>query len=761
MERSSFYEELKKIYKDVVSHSSEKLVSVLRLKEEEVIPEDTGLKRFLKRAQCIAEFLIDDLGVFQKKNLEELCSSFEAEGNLFHPFGLNDPFFIGHLKVQLNFLLNSEGFLKKIRLFEPPVCHSLAEEVILLSLGPEKKGPLLGVQIKRAVLSALLVPLRQNVGSCFATAPAIYVQRDFPEMLLDDLYQLLFTGRLKRVIAGVEHVVPFTFSKPDGIYHPLLKAWEFTIASFSEVKMEFSSWNLYVSLGLHPEERGGLGKVIVESCEEMLEKTREKLKGLAEQHTAAMLRVQSVENILRGASDDSQVRRLKAELQAHLYHARSLEEMHAGENEKGKVIAELVPKLLKQYHLFFPLYFQEVFDPNLVEKMGNSYGDSPAGFRLLYKHGRSDPTLWERIYDAKQYVASLIDFFTATEKLILSALEWKEGEECLEKITTELITYLRSPLFIETAFQRIQKAHHDKTRTPWCYVSGGTLETLSKTYFRRESQITEESRVMESPSDLAIFLVELLKNTRIRKIPERFLASSPEHAFLVLPYLSPFYEGWQESGFTYTWVRDQIFLPAEKFYAEITLSTFQKRFLLQRLGLRSFPDIPHSKIIPWRSQVLLHGVDPSKLDHLLLKSLPLTSKEQVPAWISRLLEPFDLDPLKIPEMSEEYLTSEELKELAKLLYIQSVKKVALGVDLHTEIEKRARFLGLSPPPPLLFGDSNWDTYFLGCLVNPGTGNLELWRLNFLGTSGFPMTPWRSSFGGEGAPSWSFYLSNNY
>src|SRR5258708_14991992 len=42
----------------------------------------------------------------------------------------------------------------------------------------------------------------------------------------------------------------------------LLKAWEFTLASFSEIKMEFSRWNLHTSLGLHHAEEGGVGKII-------------------------------------------------------------------------------------------------------------------------------------------------------------------------------------------------------------------------------------------------------------------------------------------------------------------------------------------------------------------------------------------------------------------------------------------------------------------------------------------------------------------
>ncbi len=50
----------------------------------------------------------------------------------------------------------------------------------------------------------------------------------------------------------------------------LLKSWEFTLASFSEVKMEFSRWNLYSSLGFAPEKKGGIGELIYSRIDEKI-----------------------------------------------------------------------------------------------------------------------------------------------------------------------------------------------------------------------------------------------------------------------------------------------------------------------------------------------------------------------------------------------------------------------------------------------------------------------------------------------------------
>ena len=61
-------------------------------------------------------------------------------------------------------------------------------------------------------LIAWLTYLRQNVGSCFATAPAIVVSEEQPELFFKDLSELFGTGRLKRTFGGVEYSVPFSAS---------------------------------------------------------------------------------------------------------------------------------------------------------------------------------------------------------------------------------------------------------------------------------------------------------------------------------------------------------------------------------------------------------------------------------------------------------------------------------------------------------------------------------------------------------------------
>ena len=63
-------------------------------------------------------------------------------------------------------------------------------------------------QTRRAVLSALLTKLRQSVGSCFATAPAIIIQAEQIHQFLSDIEEIFRLGGLKRTIQGEEYFVP-------------------------------------------------------------------------------------------------------------------------------------------------------------------------------------------------------------------------------------------------------------------------------------------------------------------------------------------------------------------------------------------------------------------------------------------------------------------------------------------------------------------------------------------------------------------------
>ncbi|MDN3506095.1 MAG: hypothetical protein P0S96_02585 [Simkaniaceae bacterium] len=109
--------------------------------------------------------------------------------------------------------------MDQVESFSLPLFDPKYEEMIASYLGVEK---LTQEHLKFAVRSALSTPLRQQIGSCFATAPAIIVHEEQPEQFLRDLKELLYTGKLTRVIAGVEYTVPISPTAGRFNEHPLL-----------------------------------------------------------------------------------------------------------------------------------------------------------------------------------------------------------------------------------------------------------------------------------------------------------------------------------------------------------------------------------------------------------------------------------------------------------------------------------------------------------------------------------------------------------
>ncbi len=654
-------------------------------------------------------------------------------------------------------------YAKWVQRFRAPLCHSGAEQLVKETLGLPSSAVLKDHQIQKAVLAACFASLRQSVGSCFATAPAILIHEENKEQFLADLYELLMTGKLKRTFGGVEHVVPLSPSSGVGdlkkrispvpfwlspgllaafeaggvippdrdleeklamqahllipyqgqnltvetlIEHvvktktkeakaafkaaadnPLLKAWEFTLASFSEIKMEFSRWNLYSSLGFHPQESGGLGEKIYIYLEKKLEEHNEKLQHYQNEYQAAFDQLKATETLFKGASSESEARRLKAEHQSRLYHMQACLEMRDTFYLKASNYASFFSVLIRQYDEKFPEYFQEIYDAEMFEFTGNFYDDSPAGFRLVYKHGRSDASLWSFIYDEKEWTSALVHFFLAVEHSIAAACTWEGADEEVAYLTTEIVSYVRSREFLESALSRSAK----QGKKPWAYISGGTMSTLVKTYYKREAELTEESRWMESETDLLVFIIDALKNLSplimepfVKNPNQGMLMFSPTHAFVLHPGWSDLKGAWEAELYTYSWVRDQLILPAVHFYQNLRLTEKDQRFLL--------------------------------------------------------------DQLNASGSATSALTVEEFRSQIRLP--QEARDAFLFQAL--------RVLYPSCPKPFLFADTNWPDNAFAFLVNPGTLALELWRCNRSGTQGVPMNSWKRWLNGTERLPWGIY-----
>lgn len=789
------------------------LEMIFNFKEEKKLSErfdSSGIQpaflfRNLYRARKIASHLIDEKGDFSLNLLTEFIKEFQSKALPKYQDCEFDEIARSHFLKVLRFFHTNKEAVPLLKRFTAPFSNRLIEDLVRFSLNLSSKGKLLTADVRRAVFSALLTPLRQNVGSCFATAPAIFIQSEQIEHLLIDLYDLTTTCLLKRTFAGIEHAIPIAtswggsetqkpvnfrnskvfqspalsaafksadidpetipkrvltvemafkqliyrrfgvrerdvvafrnnepqkksfFSKSTGevekaleieqtalshfkafVDHPLLRIWEYTLASFSDYKVEFFRWNLYTSLGFDPKEEGGIAHLIYQEVEEKLSNANLKSKELLNDYNRAVDEVNAAKNLLSQTDSQERARSLKAEFESRLMHARACKDLMNDSYDRSKFYANFFSFLLKHYSEHFQEYFQEVYDPEMCDMTAHIYEDSPAGFRLVYKHGRKDPTLWTKIYDAEGYLKAITEFFNNVEQVLIAECEWKEGEKEVVEVTTLLIHHLQTKEFLSSAEERMAKRYgallpsEKEEKKPWSYTSGGTMSSLLKCYYCLESELTVEQRVVESPEDLLIFLLDTMKALP-PSVTEPFekdsnknlLMESPNHAFLFKPGLTPFKEGWQDSGFTYTWVRDRVIDPSKSKIEALRLEQNKQKELAGK-----FFDFFH----------------PENSAHLKEEFIP---------------EPA---PLDLPGFRQ--------------YFIEQVQTSEEQIDLF--------LMSLYPTVPLFFADTNWGEFYFAFILSPATLNLELWRFDINGQVGFPMTSWKKWLDGSGNSPWKVY-----
>ncbi|MCB1115606.1 MAG: hypothetical protein KDK71_03960 [Chlamydiia bacterium] len=520
----------------------------------------------------------------------------------------------------LLYLRSKEGKTLLSR-FKFPVASGYVEMLIRRTLRLPDQEKLTDDHLKIAVVSSLIYPLRQVIGSCFATAPAIYIQNQLPERLLLDLYDLMMMGRIKRTFGGEEYVVPIS-PKWGGREndHPLLRAWEYTIASYADYKVTFSRWNLYQSLGLDPKKGGGIGAFIYKKLQEKLEDTNKQVEKLHDEYVRAIDEARVSQALLRQADSPDRMRMRKAELEVRAHHADVCKDMRDKANEKAQSLSQFFPFLIGNYVEAFQDHFLEVFDAEAHYTDETLLEDSPAGFRLVYKHGRSDPTAWSFIQNEEDFFGALRHFFLAVEPQISAVCEWEEGKKEIELLTTEIVHLIDTDSFHAFAL---------KKKKPWSYTSGGSFHTLLKGYFSIEGEIAEEKRPIESPLDLLTFLIDLLKALpyRVTKPFETdphasLFMYSPTHAFLLRPGLSPFKEGWLDKGFTYTWIRDHLIDPAKSHYESIRLDASLQTLVAEKIFSHGFHPSPGGLTLP-EFRVYLINMFPNRgddIDNLLFQS---------------------------------------------------------------------------------------------------------------------------------------------
>lgn len=767
-----------------------------------------------------AQFLKDIIELLGTGRLKRIFGGVEYSVPLCSSWGIGD--------LRKRVVVSSESEPERMEMgLQPGIIEAFAACGLIKEASPLKERILLTQKTLADVVNKTFEPQPQIVTTaekmieaallsfCGVTEKEVYdydhrpQEMVFGELLIPQATSLSEKGRGKtNQIAKFKQLFEIGKSAFKSLAdNALLKTWEFTLSSFAENKSGFTNWNLYASLGLSPQDKGGIGATIFEMIKHKLDEANDKVKEIQDEYEQVLGQVRYFETRMRTATTEKELEWIKVEYQSKANEFRFLEELRNKNHQKALRFSNLFDLLIDIYLYLFPKYFQEVYDPDMHDVESGPYDDSPAGFRLLYKHGRGNTAQWSRIYTPKEFIDSLVSFFTATENEIKNTAELEGFEDEFSAIVTAVVIQIRTQEFLETSFYRMALAHHtplvknplenlDKIdKKPWAYVSGGTMNTLVGTYFRREQKITEVARWVESSMELLVFLVDTVKQMP-GKTQEAFLAyplknllmHSPTHAFLFRPGYQNFRRAWQNEAFTYTWIRDQVLLPIQRFVENIRLTDEMMAVIIQELA-KEIPD--HFKFYFNKVFEQLYGsMTPMELREYILekismeKSLQMVlSSEDVDSKLYEMLPLFPAYQLKervetllaeLPQ-GKQAIQSElvdsvidlygrggvyaanQLQDICKTILSLYEMKTSLGYDMHAIIAEAAQKLGYAMPRPILFADSNWVRDYFGFTVNPGTGEFDLWRLDCNGTSGSPMKAWRKWLNGSNRDrTWGIY-----
>lgn len=908
------------------------------------IQESCNVRNVL-RTRRLANLLIDDQGLLHIELISKAILYMESNLYSLGPDRQHDTKRNEQILNVLKWIQENKSSHLLFKQISKPHAHPLADNIIRETLSLSPSINITDAHAKRAALSALMCTLRQNVGSCFATAPAILIHDEQYERFLLDIQEILNTGRLTRTFEGIEYTAPicdswgagdlrrflhlnyesfnplaaiwyapglidalektsildpdlsleekasllkklilkvfprwneknptlhtsaeeilsrilmkeFHITKEDLqayemrpkeiIYsnlliqqhslssskahnkkescanylsaletaknsfkaladNALLKTWEFTLASFSETKTDFTRWNLYASLGLEPQEPDGIGQAIFKILNEKIEDYNHRHQELQfeYEHLYAQLKQQEVR--MQNPGSESEAQWIRASYQAKMVEFQHLEERRNTFHAKAQLLANLYDPLMQNFDRLFPQYFQEVYDPDLHEVAVGPYDDSPAGFRLLFKHGRANTSQWTKVKNSQEFIDSLAKFFTAIELDLENIEHFKEIKEEIAEIISAIVLQVRSDEFIESAFHRMAVAHHvqpiskpldnlDKIPAkPWAYISGGTMNTLLSCYYLRNQKPTEVARWVESPIELLVFFADTLKQIPPKLMEEynlykdkSMLMHSPTHAFSLKPGFTPFKEAWVNELFTYTFVRDILIKPMKNFVENLVLDQETQYYILnylrnllplhcRHLFTKSCSPLP-GLITPYdlREHVLdvidqtnglyLDGVpvlSQDEVDSALYKILPVFPKEELKLRLGKLwlnlsgINKETLDNLSVSlenflqegRFESRVIGAHTLQELATAFLLMELKVTSTPIDYLKEISKAAQLLGYAIPHPIIVADTNWTKDYFAFVFNPGSGVLDFWRVDALGKIGSPISAWKPYYNG--------------
>lgn len=189
---------------------------------------------------------------------------------------------------------------------------------------------------------------------------------------------------------------------------------------------------------MQTNEPHGIGQCIYQIVQHKLDQANTKVQEIQYEYEMVYTQVKTLEMRMRQASTEKEVQWLKMDYQSRMNEFYFLEEQRNNAQHEASALVNLFDILYKLYVDLFKDYFQEVYDADMQEVTIGPFDDSPAGFRLLYKHGRSNTSQWTHIQNQYDFIDALVSFFVATEPQIAHALEGKKIEKDLSDVVVAL-----------------------------------------------------------------------------------------------------------------------------------------------------------------------------------------------------------------------------------------------------------------------------------------------------------------------------------
>lgn len=910
------------IFRELAQRAPQSYVDALFGTEETDLDRQSPLQsplavKNLSMARQLAAYILMDNGEIDSAKVVACIESLSRQLYPLGPYRHQETQGREHMLHMLNTLRHNDDIRSRLKKVFLPSYQGVLQ-LIRSTLALPPTVSLTPAHARQAILTALFTYLRQDVGSCFASTVAILIHREYPLLFIRDLEELLFSGKLTRVIGDREIVVPINLSSSLGelfkqfrildlypnpvellssslglqnaflaahlispfespqqriqellaqecwlkpfqqfdttitahdiiqktlLHHfqvshdlvrsvllqgglhkdqavlttghnqpseiqrvylyleayelakaafvsttqnPLLKSWEYTLATLADASHSSTADHIRIALGWHREPHS-FSSTVHRFVEETISQAQEETQKCERTYQEAQVQLQYVESRMRNPinEQDSKILamdhiRFRQELNQALYDWDQAQ-------EKIRKLLSLPDFVSSFYTKMISSYFKSSYDA-FIQEFSHLYADSPAGFRVLFTHGRSHPNTWTPIYSIEEFVRALSDFFALTEVDLLN----KHGVAGVEKETSalihQLISLLHKESFQEAAIERILEAYHQPipkqvlqhlntlTHTPWVYVSGGDVSSLITDYFEHVEPITQLKKHPENAHELAAFFADALKDlpegikSYLEHGEHTLIASSPTHVFTVTAGSPLFVDAWNNDWYSYTWLRDVWIRQQQDFIHNTILSQqmvylmiecFCNAFSLQKLA-RDFRDFcsDHSLSLPEfydKASRFLKEVYPNPQRHNLLlrrlaqqivRDVPYHSEQQMPEILEKISTNLGIPSrisyasckalldVHIPKYA--LLSTEELLHLYKGLLMHSYQSMYSDEDMSLRLITAMRSHGLAYPAPLLFGDTNWAYSYFGFLVHPGTQEVDLWQFSHAGLNGQPL-----------------------